>query len=186
MTIETNGNGTGNGSGKTRADRSPEAIAAQLLDLFGTIMRSGQAPLVQAAERYDLSFSQLKILFVLSMSERPLSVGEIAESTTLSLPAAGRAVDAIVRNELVTRTEDPVDRRVKRVALSQLGQDIAEEISEARASLVRGLVMKLHEPEREALAESLGPLIEALPARFKAPIGSETVTPLDPHAATKA
>lgn len=166
-------------------DHSPEGIAEQLLDLFGTIMRSGQAPLVQAAERYDLSFSQLKILFVLSMSERPLSVGEIAEATTLSLPAAGRAVDAIVRNELVTRTEDPVDRRVKRVALSQLGKDIAEEINEARASLVRGLVMKLHEPEREALAASLGPLLDALPARFKVPIASEQVSSFDLQAPDK-
>lgn len=150
---------------------TPEAIAAQLLEIFGAIMRSGQAPLVQAAEQYDLTFSQLKILFVLSVSERPLSVGEIAEATTLSLPAAGRAVDAVVRHELVTRTEDPDDRRVKRVAMSDLGQRIADEINETRASLVRGLVLKLHETERADLAEALGPLFEALPERFKSQLG---------------
>ncbi len=152
--------------GSATADHSPEAIATQMLEFFGTIMRSGQAPLVQAAERYDLTFSQLKILFILSTSDRPQAVNELAEATTLSLPAAGRAVDAVVRNALVTRTEDAADRRVKRIALTELGQRIADEINETRAALVRGMVLKLNQNERRALAEALGPLVAALPARM--------------------
>ncbi|MGB0872623.1 MAG: MarR family winged helix-turn-helix transcriptional regulator [Solirubrobacterales bacterium] len=153
--------------GSANVDHSPEAIAAQMLEFFGTIMRSGQAPLVQAAEQYDLTFSQLKILFILSTCDRPQAVNELAEATTLSLPAAGRAVDAVVRSGLVTRTEDADDRRVKRIALTEHGQRIADEINETRAALVRGLVLKLHDGERRALAEALGPLIAALPERMK-------------------
>lgn len=143
--------------------RSPEAIAEQLLQIFGAIMRSGQAPLVQFAEQYNLTLSQLKVLFVLSSREQPQAVSELARATTLSLPAAGRAVDAVVRSGLVSRSEDPDDRRVKRIALTETGRQVADEINERRAATLRELVMQMSPDDRSALASALDPLVPLLP-----------------------
>src|SRR4051794_26534307 len=69
----------------------------------------------QAVADLDLSLSQVRALMVLD-HHGPLTVGALAAHVGLSQPATSRAVEALQRSGLVTRAEDLVDRRVKRVA----------------------------------------------------------------------
>ena len=54
----------------------------------------------------------------------------------LSLPTASRLVDDLVRQKLVTREEDPTDRRARILRLSAKGRTFIEKASEARMQTI--------------------------------------------------
>ena len=73
----------------------------------------------------------------------------------LSVAAAGRAVDGLVRHGFVSRSEDPVDRRIKRLALTAAGRAALERINAARLVGLRRFAATLGDAERDALADAL-------------------------------
>jgi DNA-binding MarR family transcriptional regulator len=137
---------------------SPEAVSQRLVDMFHALMKSSQGPVFELSSKFDLTLSQLKILMILGNSERALALHEIAEASVLSLPAAGRAVDALLRHDLVSRREDVLDRRVKRVELTQAGRKATGRVAEARLAAVQEAVSQLTADERAAFASALEPL----------------------------
>lgn len=137
---------------------STKAVAEDFVSVVTNVMKRSSAPMVEFVERYDLSFTQLKVMFTLANTDDPLPIGRIAELTGGSLPATGRAVDGLVRHGLATRTEDPDDRRVKRVEVTPLGTSGMNEIYESRVATLRGLLDGLSEDERAALADAMSPL----------------------------
>jgi DNA-binding MarR family transcriptional regulator len=114
--------------------------------------------MVAFAEQYDLSFSQLKLMFALSNLDEAQPIGRLAEMTGSSLPSMGRAVDGLVRHGLVTRTEDPQDRRVKRIELTDLGASSMSAIYETRVNTLSEILDQLPSDQVDALASALEPL----------------------------
>ncbi len=72
-----------------------------------------------------LSFSQINILMRL-FHRGNSSVSEVGEQLGVSNAAASQAVDRLVGLDLIERTEDPDDRRTKRLALTQQGHNVIE------------------------------------------------------------
>lgn len=140
----------------TRA--TSKSVAADFVAVVTDVMKRSSAPMAEFVERYDLSFTQLKVMFVLATTEEPLAIGGIAGVTGGSLPATGRAVDGLVRLRLATRTEDPADRRVKRVEITPLGTRGMDEIFENRVATLAGILAGLTDEELGALAGALVPL----------------------------
>ena len=62
----------------------------------------------------------------------PVSVSSIAACLKLSPPATSHLVDRMVVAGLVGRTEDPVDRRHKRIEITSTGRDLIEGTNERR------------------------------------------------------
>lgn len=117
---------------------------------------------------YDLTLTQLRMLYVLDHEgEVPLSA--LAGAVGVSLAATGRAVDALHRAELVSRTEDAADRRVKRIALAPRGQEAVDQITRARFSVVDEFVAALNPQEREQLKLAVATL-DGLSARHLPPL----------------
>lgn len=137
---------------------STKAVAEDFTAIVTNVMKRSSAPMMEFVERYDLSFTQLKLMFALANSQKALPIGRIAELTGGSLPATGRAVDGLVRHGLATRTEDPDDRRVKLVEVTPLGTSGMNEIFESRVATLRGVLGELSDDELTALAGALAPL----------------------------
>lgn len=142
----------------TTAIPTARDVATEMFEVVQQVMRASQEPMVTLVERYDLTFTQLKLMFVLQMSPDPLPIGRLAEITGASLPAAGRAVDGIVRDELATRTEDPSDRRVKRIELTPLGASEMNAIYESRIETLQSFLSQLSEQELVELHAAIHPL----------------------------
>src|SRR4051794_26155341 len=66
-------------------------------------------------EESGLTLTQFKTLLMLAgpEGEEPYAGRDIAERLEISLPSVSRAVDELVRGRLVSRVEDPEDRRVR-------------------------------------------------------------------------
>jgi DNA-binding MarR family transcriptional regulator len=138
---------------------SAKQLADELVSFLATTMRTAQGEVFRVVEELDLSMTQLKMLHVLDGAERDLTPSELAKSLGLSPAATGRAVDGLVRQDIVSRREDSADRRVKRLALTELGRECVNRISEARREGLLQLTQRLEPQEREALSLALAPLM---------------------------
>ena len=135
-------------------------LAQDLQRFFHRVMKGDQGELLALVAELDLTMPQIRAMFVLDTTDRALALTELAPQMGLSIAAAGRAVDRMVRSGFISRTEDPVDRRIKRLALTDSGQAAIGSLTEARLVALRRFAETLGEREREALAGALGAVFE--------------------------
>jgi DNA-binding MarR family transcriptional regulator len=77
----------------------------------------------------------------------------------ISLPAASRTVDDLVRRGFVFRHEDAEDRRMKRVSPTEAGRSVIRRLNAARLIGLEEFVKTLNEDERGALGAALSELL---------------------------
>ncbi|HVI53738.1 MAG TPA: MarR family transcriptional regulator [Luteibacter sp.] len=145
------------------------------------IIKDSQAGVAAVMAGFDLTFSQLRMLWILDNSGSDLAVTELAEMVSLSLPAAGRAVDGMVRVGLLTRREDEADRRIKRIGLAEPGRETLEKIGRARGRSAERFVEALTEEERADLAGALTTLGVLTRKHFAVPTGASYCSPEKPE-----
>lgn len=125
------------------------------LDRVFTTAESGS---LEAVAGLDLSFTQARMTFVLAHRGHPVAIGDLADAVGLSAAAAGRNVEHLVGRQLVVRTENPEDRRVKLVELTARGESLARSHLAAKEDAVRTLLGDLSTEQCLALIEALKPL----------------------------
>jgi DNA-binding MarR family transcriptional regulator len=125
--------------------------------LASYLMRSANLGTFEKIGELDLTFTQLKALCVLESDDdgQGRSVKALAESLGVSLPAMSRAVDGLFERGFVGREEDSVDRRMKRVRLTDAGRAAPLALNEARLSALHELMDSLDDEQAEALAGAL-------------------------------
>lgn len=139
-----------------------QEVAQRLTDTMTQLMKRSSGPMMEFVDQFDLSFAQLKMMFVLYGLPEPQAIGRVAELTGQSLPSAGRAVDGLVRSGLATRTEDPDDRRVKRVELSIEGERGVNAIYRERLANLNDALAQLEPEQLAALSVAIEPLAETV------------------------
>ena len=99
------------------------------------------ADLARQLHDQDLSVVEVAALHLLDQSGT-MRVTEVATALALSASAASRALDGLVKKELVDRTEDPADRRAKVLRLTTRGQSFVAHASMERAKLILATMEK--------------------------------------------
>ncbi len=131
-----------------------------MLEVFTAVQRSGSSEDVfELIEELDLSLTQFKLLTELAALERPCSIKQAGACVGLSLPAASRSADVLVRRGLLERQEDPEDRRIKRLTLTAKGAEAAGRIRAARLAGLESFVAPLDPAERRHLATAIRSLL---------------------------
>jgi DNA-binding MarR family transcriptional regulator len=138
---------------------SDEALARDLGLLMRHLLERSNSSVFQAFDELDLSFTQTKMFMGFTGREQPRSIGSIGEELGISLPAASRAIDGLLKRGLVTRTEDPDDRRTKLIALTEQGRAITRRLLELRVAGIQDFIDSLDPDDRRRLAEVLEPII---------------------------
>jgi DNA-binding MarR family transcriptional regulator len=145
-------------------DMDPLAVA--LIMAVVPLIKDSQTEVMTATAEFDLTMSQLRMLFVLDKARADLAVNEVADQVSLSMAAAGRAVDGLVRSGLLSRREDSLDRRIKRIGLTDAGKRAIEQIGAARRHSVERFVDALNKTERAALTAAVATLGELTRKHF--------------------
>lgn len=122
------------------------ALQQQFLDAFFEWVelvsgRSMEAMIRHARDR-EISMTQLGALFHISRHTQE-GVADVGKHMGISAPAASQMLDRLVDGGLLERSEDPEDRRVRRLRLTEKGRN---ELHAAFAARRRGF---------HALAEAL-------------------------------
>ncbi len=131
--------------------------------LSSYLMRRSNLRTFSTIAELDLSFTQIKVLCALEMEGQDRSVKALADSMSVSLPAMSRAVDGLFERGFVQREEDPTDRRMKRVRLTEAGRSVPLALNEARMSALHELIGSLDGEEAESLQKALALMLERRP-----------------------
>lgn len=134
-------------------------IATDLYALVVFLHKACNSDLFEAMGLLELTMTQIKLLHQLEDATRELTLKEAAELVPLSLPAASRTVDDLVRRGMVKRHEDVEDRRMKRISLTEAGRSVIRKVNAARLSGLEQFTETLNDDERRLLAGALSKLL---------------------------
>ena len=144
-------------SPRDTAGQLPLKIGAFLLRCMG----GASSEVFRVIDESGLTFSQMKVLVELeSADEDARTVTALSEELGISPASASRTADGLVRKKLATRVEDPDDRRVRRLALTARGRDLADRIISARLAGLEDFTATLSDDERRKLEAALDALLE--------------------------
>ena len=118
-----------------------------------------------------LTLTQIKILMLLSR-HGAVSGGELAGMLGVGAAALSGMIDRLVAQDLVTRTEDPQDRRVRRIGLTTAGGELIGGIITAGAEKHRRLLSRLTADELTVIAEAMHLMVRAASDDTASPPGA--------------
>lgn len=111
-----------------------------------------------------LTMAQFKSLFFIS-NQRATNSGKLAAALGTTPTNVTGIIDRLVKQGMVTRTEDPQDRRVLLLQTSGKAEALLAKLRERRRSYLTELLARLNEDELEAVARGLGFLARATGVR---------------------
>jgi DNA-binding MarR family transcriptional regulator len=87
--------------------------------------------------------------------------GELARALHVGPAALSGMIDRLVGQDLVVRSEDPHDRRVRRIGLTRAGTELIENIINAGADRHRQLLSRLSAEELSVVAQATHAMVRA-------------------------
>jgi len=107
-----------------------------------------------------LSFSQVNTLMRLHFAGQA-DISDISEQMGITKAAASQLVEQMVRLGLLDRILDPIDRRIKRLALTPKGHALAEKLVDMQRKWVEQFTDSLTSRQREAISDALQVMTDA-------------------------
>lgn len=141
------------------AQAQVDPTAVRLGALLRRLLLVGGHDFLQRLDDLGLSLSQVKALHLLGEDEGDRTLKDLGDQLGLSLPAVSRAVDGLVKRDLVDRAEDAEDRRFKRVRATDAGRKLTRELVEVRLAGLGDFVASLDERQRKALDKALALIV---------------------------
>ena len=136
------------------------ALTTILRSWSEVFMRRSMHDFMRFSRQSGLSMSQISVLFRLHYGGQ-CGVSDLGEHLGVSSAAASQMVDRLVGMELIKRSEDPDDRRVKSLALTPQGEALVLESIEARRRWMEGLTAALTPEQQEEIVAALTTLTQA-------------------------
>jgi DNA-binding MarR family transcriptional regulator len=133
---------------------SADPFVATLHQWIEVTMRHSMRNFLRYARESGLSMSHLGAIFHIHRAGS-CGVTEIGDYLGVTSAAASQMLDRLVEQGLVARTEDPEDRRVKRIELTAEGERALEAGIQARETWMSELAGILAEDEKRTITSAL-------------------------------
>ena len=114
----------------------------RILDCLGSLFHEMNPGRDRAWLSVELTMPQLKALMCVAMNDGATS-GQIAKRLGVGLSTITGIVDRLAEQDLVTRREDPGDRRVTRVLLTVTGRTQVDELLRYRNEVITNILSRL-------------------------------------------
>ncbi|WP_322963387.1 MarR family winged helix-turn-helix transcriptional regulator [Sphingomonas fuzhouensis] len=116
------------------------------------------------------SLARTKMLHFIA-NNAPVRAADVAEWFDLAPRTVTQAIDTMERDELVARVPDPIDRRAKRLDITDKGRQVIEQTEPLRRELIEGAFSLLTEEDMAHFARILDRLELAIETRIEGPPG---------------
>ena len=143
--------------------QSADPFLTALREWLETGMHRSMHAFIRYTRESDLSFSQVNTLFRL-YHHGASSVNDLAGHLGITKAAVSQLLDPLITAGLVLRSENPADRRMRLIGLTDEGQDMVEQSRNTRHAWLSDLSHALTEPEKAQLL----PAIQLLNQRTQA------------------
>ena len=134
-------------------NKSDEFLDA-LSDWAGLVTKRSMHEFVRYAKGNGYSMSQLGALMHLNKIGVS-GIADIGDHLGVTTAAVSQMIDRMVGQGFLERTEDPEDRRAKRIELTDRGKQVIDGCAEARQRWFKPLASILSEDERRNVTEAL-------------------------------
>jgi DNA-binding MarR family transcriptional regulator len=159
-----------------RAAHGPlEDVGALVGTLMGLVHRRSAGSHLALMNEAGLTMAQMVALYVLDHAGAQ-TVSAIASFLNLSPAATSHLVDRLVSAGFVGRTEDPEDRRQKRVAITRAGRTLAARAHEERSREFASALALVPAELQGQFARVLARVVEALRAAPENPASPDPLT----------
>lgn len=101
-----------------------------------------------------VTIAQFRSLVILS-SKGPSTLAALAGELGVTASTAQRQIDRLVGQELVTRRENPTDRREVVIAITTAGKRIVDTATKRRRKAIAAIVANMSPVDSDALIEAL-------------------------------
>jgi len=142
--------------------RDRRELTDTILDLFSALC---SAMLVNVRESWlpmDVTVLQIKALLLLTSG--PATTSQIAHRLGVTLPSATRLVDRLVEHGLVTREENPNDRRYTNVLPTSAATDLIQSLSAYRRDALHAALDRLDVDKLLEIKRGFAHLVAACPS----------------------
>jgi DNA-binding MarR family transcriptional regulator len=146
-----------------RALRENRPAVDRTIDAFEAFQLRMMAVHVQEFTTLELTMSQAKLLYVV-MAAGELSLSEIAAQLRVTASTASGAVDHLVGLGLLSRIDDPANRRQIRVSVTPLGAHTMEQLRELGTQQLRALLAVIPDADLEVVGRAIEILSDAITA----------------------
>jgi DNA-binding MarR family transcriptional regulator len=136
-----------------------DLFVSTLQEWIEVSMRSSMRNFIHYARKSGLSMSHLGAIFHIHRMGS-CGVTDLGDHLGVTSAAASQMLERLVQQGLILRKEDPDDRRVKRIALTETGHRILEEGIQARQGWLDDLAYTLSDDEKKTIMASLNILID--------------------------
>jgi DNA-binding MarR family transcriptional regulator len=110
----------------------------------------------------DAQLTQVQLLCMRFVYLHPeCSVGDIADGLMVSDAASAKLVDRLVKKQILTRTEDPTDRRVLKIKLTATGDGLLAKASQIEQERLEQILAQMTPEAVTKLTEGLGAFLGA-------------------------
>lgn len=146
---------------ETIEDEELQRLVFVLKEFAGEVMRHSTRDIGCLIRNKDLSMPQIASLMQLRRCGMA-SISEISDYLNLSLAATSQLVERLVTAGYVTRTEDPGDRRLKRVMLTDEGRAMVDQVKQTRIEEVSRRLRQMPVSIRVAMLDTMEQAISFL------------------------
>jgi DNA-binding MarR family transcriptional regulator len=107
-------------------------------------------------------FFLIRVCIILSHSETPPTMGELSSELDIPLSSTTRIVDWLVSAKFVERTNDPSDRRVVRIQMSENGRQFYQTAMKFNKVRVTHMLNNFSSEEQKQLLQLMAKLFDSL------------------------
>ena len=136
-----------------------DQVNEALLEWVKVFMHGSMQDFKKWLDEVNLSRSQVGVLFHLHR-EGSMGVSDLGDHLGVTKAAVSQMLDRLVQQGLIQRTENPDDRRVKQISLTEKGVEKFQESLRARTDWLAELAEMLTVSEKEDVAAAIKILIE--------------------------
>jgi DNA-binding MarR family transcriptional regulator len=139
----------------------PDPFVSTLQEWIEVSMRRSMRHFIHHARESGFSMSHIGAMFHIHHIGS-CGVTDLGDHLGVTSAAASQMLERLVQQELILRTEDPNDRRVKQIVLTDKGHRVLEEGIRARQGWLDDLAQTLSDSEKEAIMVALNILIDKM------------------------
>jgi DNA-binding MarR family transcriptional regulator len=136
----------------------PTPLIATFQKWTEIFMRNSMRSFILYSKESGLSMSQIGALFHIRRGS--CGVSDIGEDQGITSAAASQMVERLVQQGLILRSEDQLDRRAKKMVLTEKGEQILQTSIRFRQRWLNDLAESLSPAEQDQVVAALTLLIE--------------------------
>ncbi len=138
-----------------------ESLLSQFRTVIGMIMHLSMQNFMQFSRSQGISLSQMGALRHI-YHRANCNISDISEEMGISTAAASQMLDRLVQSGLITRTENPQDRRNRHLEVTEKGDQILHDGFLSRQAWLVEMVQSLSPAEEIKIKEALDILAEKI------------------------